>query len=352
MGEEERVLVTGASGFIGGWLAETLYLRGDTRVRAGIRHWMSAVRLARFPLEIALCDILNPEQIATALQGVTCVIHCGKGSDESIVSGTRNMLEASLRQGVGRFIHLSTTEVYGSPSGDVDETFPCQLTGNPYGDAKVKAEELCREYQGKGLPVTIIRPSIVYGPFSKTWTVGIAQKLQSGNWGIFKGHGDGICNLVYISDLVSAVLLAAHDERAAGQAFNLNGPETPTWNEYFQRFNAALGLPELRVIEPAGASARATIMEPVRTAAKFARDRFEVPIRKVAASFGPAKVLMKSFEKTMKTSPRPTDFGLYNRQALYLATKARDVLGFAPRFDLDTGLRMAVAWLRQLGLAD
>ncbi len=348
--DKETILVTGANGFIGGWIAETIYLQNDAKVRAGIRSWMGAARPGRFPMEIVLCDILNPQQIVKAMDGVSCVIHCAKGpTKESIIQGTQQVLDAALKQGVRRFVHLSTAEVYGNQNGDIDETTPLLKTGDPYGEAKIDAEKWCWEYNAKGLPVTVIRPSIVYGPFSKTWSVEIASKLQSGNWGIFKSHGDGICNLIYIADLVSAVLWAAHDERAAGHAFNVNGPEPPTWNQYFQRFNAALGLPELRVIEPAGASVRATIMEPIRTSAKFAKKHFEKPIKKVAASFGPARQMMKFVERSMKTAPRLTDFDLYNRKALYVAGKAQHVLGFTPRFDLDAGLKTTVCWLRQLG---
>ena len=97
----DTYLVTGANGFIGGWLAETLYLRG-TRVRAGAHNWSGAARVARFPIEIVPCDILDAEQVTLALNGVTHVIHCAKGSHESIVTGTQNMLEASLRRGVER----------------------------------------------------------------------------------------------------------------------------------------------------------------------------------------------------------------------------------------------------------
>ena len=198
--------------------------------------------------------------------------------------------------------------------------------------------------------MTIIRPSIVYGPFSKTWSVAVALKLQSGNWGIFQGHGDGYCNLIYVGDLVAAILLAAANDRAVGQTFNLNGPEVMTWNQYFQRFNAALGLPELKKIELVSATLRATLMEPIRSSAKFARDHFEIPMKRAASSFGLVKLAMKYAEKQIKTSPRPVDFSLYNRRALYVAAKARELLGFEPRVGADEGLALTVRWLEQVGL--
>ena len=345
----EKILVTGAGGFIGGWLAESLYLLGNTAVRAGIHKWSGAVRPARFPMDIVLCDILDTQQIIQAMEGVSCVIHCAKGSDESIIQGTRNMAEVALHQGIRRFVHISTTEVYGSPSGKINEESPQVVTRNPYGNAKIESEKICWEYYAKGLPITIIRPPIVYGPFSSTWTVNIATKLLSGNWNIFKGNADGICNLIYISDLVSGILLAAQEEKAVGQAFNLNGPEAPTWNQYFQKFNNALGLPPLKEAEPSSARLRAQLMEPIRSSAKFARDHYESQIKQFAASFRPASLLMKTVEKSLKTSPRTTDFDLYNRQALYVGKKAQDFLGFSPKYDLDSGLKLTIPWLEQLG---
>jgi nucleoside-diphosphate-sugar epimerase len=300
-------------------------------------------------MEIVLCDIMDAQQIDKAMDGVNCIIHCAKGSDESIIEGTRNMAEVALRKGVRRFVHISTTEVYGSPSGKITEESPLVITSNPYGNAKIEAEKVCWEYYKKGLPVTIIRPPIVYGPFSSTWTVNIATKLMSGNWNIFKGNADGICNLIYISDLVSGILLAAEKEKAVGQAFILNGPEALTWNEYFKKFNDALGLPTLNEAEPSSARLRAQLMEPVRSAAKFARDHYEKPIKQLAASFRPASLLMKSVEKSLKTSPRAADFALYNRQALYVGDKARELLGFSPSYNLDSGLKLTVPWLEQLG---
>jgi nucleoside-diphosphate-sugar epimerase len=326
-----------------------LHLTDCGPVRAGIHHWSGAARLARFPVEIVPCDVLNPGQLAEALTGVTCVIHCAKGPYASIVEGTGNLLEAAWRQGVGRVVHVSTTEVYGNPSGQVDERFPCQKTGQPYGDAKVEAEALCWQYAGRGLPLTVIRPPIVYGPFSKTWTVEIALRLHSGKWGLFQGLGEGDCNLIYISDLVSGILLAARDERAVGEAFNLNGRETPSWNEYFQRFNAALGLPALPVIETREAGLRAFALEPVRTLARFAKSHFEGPIRQVSTHLDLAKRGMKALEKSLKMTPRLADLSLFGRRAVYITTKARTCLGFQPKVGLDEGLDMAVRWLDQVG---
>jgi nucleoside-diphosphate-sugar epimerase len=349
--KEEKYLITGAGGFIGGWIAETLYLEGKANVRAGIHRWAGAVRLARFPMEIRPCNIMDPEEIHQAMEGVTHVVHCAKGpSAESIIKGTENMLDAALKGKVRRFIHMSTAEVYGNPNGAVDENYRCSKTGSIYGDSKLDAEKVCWEYHAKGLPVTILRPSIVYGPFSKTWTLNIGTKLLSGTWRIFKGVGDGICNLIYVSDLVNAVFLSAKNERAIGEAFNLNGPEAPTWNEYFSKFGSALGLPGLKKMEPARTRIRSSAMVPVRALAMFARNHFERPIKKLAAGFSPAKIVMENLEKRVKLTPRTTDLSLYGRRAYYSPSKIEELLGFEPAIDVDTGLKLSVLWMDQVGI--
>ena len=205
MAIKDTILVTGAGGFIGGSLVEAIYLSEFANVRAGVRRWSSAARVARFPIDIVLCDIMQPNQVAKAMEGVKAVVHCAyNDSREVIVQGTQNMLEAAQRSGVKRFVYLSTAEVYGTDvSGQIDEMFPYQYTGREYTDSKIEAEKLCWEFYGKGLPLTILRPSIVYGPFSKSWLVRMAQRLLSGKWGMFENYGDGNCNLVYVDDLVS-----------------------------------------------------------------------------------------------------------------------------------------------------
>jgi nucleoside-diphosphate-sugar epimerase len=345
-------LVTGAGGFIGGWLVETLYLQGSPDVRAGIRSWHSAARLARFPVNIVPCDIMDTSQVSNAMAGATIIIHCAVGSKDVIVKGTENMLDVAYDQGVSHFIHLSTTEVYGDASGEIVESSPYQYRGDDYGDAKIEAEKLVWAYSKKGLPITIIRPSIVYGPFSKDWTVRLASRLQSGNWGLFDGEGDGFCNLIYINDLVAAVLSAAQKDFAVGEVFNLNGPEIITWNQYFQKLNAALGFSDLRVWGPTRSRIRSGLMEPVRSSAKFMLRHLESPLRKMYQRSRSMRVIMQYAEKCIKTTPQLDELDLYNRRAIYITQKARDILGFKPQCYVNFGIQMNVRWLRHLGLVN
>lgn len=349
MADRNLTLVTGAGGFIGGWVAEALYLNNEP-VRAGVRSWSGAARPARFQMDIVPCNIMNPVELDEAMQGVSHVIHCAKGPDETIGQETRNVLEAAYRHGVKRFVHVSTTEVFGQQQGNIDETYNCLKMGDSYSDNKIQAEEICWEYYAKGLPVTIVRPSIVYGPFSKTFTVNLAYKLLAGNWGIFEGSADGICNLIYVTDLVKGIILAMQKEEAVGQVFILNGNEQLTWNQYFERFNAALGLPALKTYKSQNIGVQARLMEPVRSSILQLRNRFSPLIKLIAERHRYARRAMKFVETRMKTSPRVHDLNLYGRKTFYLSQKAKSVLGFEPVTSLDDGLRMSVQWLEQIGM--
>lgn len=352
MGASKVVLVTGAAGFIGGWVVETLCLRGSADVRAGIRRWSSAARIARFPVELVLCNVTEKHQVAEAMAGATTVIHCAVGDRNVIVQGTKNLLEGALRAKVERFVHLSTAEVYGSVSGSIDESFPYQYTGSEYADSKIEAEELCWAAYESGLAVTVLRPSIVYGPFSAVWTTGLARRLQSGRWRVLQGDGEGTCNLVFVNDLISGILLAAGHESAVGEAFNITGPELITWNAYFQRFSAALGLPELHEMSPTGSKLRSAIMEPIRTSASRILGAFRDPIMEMYMRYGVIRRAIRGGKRLIETTPTLAELGLYNRRARYLTSKARSMLGYRPVFDVDTGLQLSVRWLEHHGLVD
>jgi nucleoside-diphosphate-sugar epimerase len=353
MPAERLILVTGGGGFIGGRFAEVIHLTGFGRVRVGVRRWGGAARAARFPVDIALCDVLDSRQVADAMKGIDVVIHCAVGDKQVIVEGTRNVLEAATRAGVSRVIHLSTAEVYGPVGGRVDETRQCAPTGSDYGDAKILAETLCWDHCLRGLPVTIFRPSIVYGPWSDVWTGALAERLQSGRWGRYARYGDGICNLVYVDDLVAIALSSIHQDTAAGEAFNVGGPQTPTWNEYFDRLNAAIGLPPLAVRSAPSAKATSLVTAAVRAAAQAGFACCGGTLRKVYERGGWPAGAMKRVKRWLNTNPSPRELeGLYSRKAIYDWSKAERLLGYRPTFDLDLGLRLSVDWLRHAGLVN
>ena len=349
MAQDGITLVTGAGGFIGGRIVEMLHLAGARRVRAGIHRWSSCARIGRFPVDIAPLDLTNGASTAGALDGVTEIVHCARGSREVTVQGTRNLLDAAAAAGVRRCVHLSTTEVYGAGDGTFTEQSECPRTGREYGDMKLDAEHVCREFSERGLGLTILRPPIVYGPFSTWWTVDLARKLISGRWGTMGIHAEGACNLLYVDDLVRAIRIALDHPRAAGETFNINGPETISWNGYFVKLASALGLPPLAEHGSSRAALRAALWEPVRKLGGFVKRNCMTTVKSAAARWRLVDTMMRATERRLKTAPSRAEMALFGRNARFPADKAREVLGFVPAISTDEGTRLSAAWLRHEG---
>lgn len=350
--EDGLILVTGATGFIGARIVEVLHLSKKRKVRASIRQWSSAASLGRFPVDIVLMDLMDKKSIEKALEGVTEIIHCAKGPEGVTAEGTRNLLDIALQKGIKKIVHLSTTEVYGDVSGEITEDTPFSYTGNEYNKTKIDAEKACWEYFEKGLPIIVIRPSIVYGPFSKNWTVRFAEMFLKDEWGIYESYGGGFCNLVYIDDLVGAILTALDNDKAIGQAFNVVGPDIITWNEYFEKFNEKMGLPPLKIITSSKANFRVTLMKPVRFAGKIVKKYFMVPVKYLASQNDFIKTILKKTEHKLKTTPVSDELKLFQKNAIFPNSKAKAIINFQPAVNLSDGLDLTNQWLKHLRLND
>jgi predicted dehydrogenase/nucleoside-diphosphate-sugar epimerase len=343
-----RVLVTGVSGFLGGRVAEAMVLSELYRPVAAIRSWSRATRAAIHAMEIVICDIMKPEQVETAVQSVEAIVHCAYSDDRSaIVEGTKNLLDAAARNGVSNFVYLSSAEVYGPErKGRVTETEILKPLGRPYGDAKLEAEDLCRSYASRGVFATILRPSLIYGPDGQSWSVGIADKLQSGNWGLFEGFGEGFANLIHVDDLVQAIFLSLDSVQPQHRTFNVNGPEIPTWNEYFQRLNAALGLSKLKTISSSKSKLKTRGMDLVRNTTSTIKAKFEDQLMEIYLRGGWAGRMMKRLKGRLDSTPSGGELNdLYARKSIYSDDKIQQELGYCADFDLDRGMQTAIQWM-------
>jgi nucleoside-diphosphate-sugar epimerase len=349
---QEAVLVTGAGGFVGGTIVEALHFSGDYRVHAGIARWSSAPRIARLPIKVMQCDVMKPDELAKGFTGVDYVIHCAAGEDLRIlVEGTKNVLLAASRVGVKRVVHMSSIAVYGEAAGAVDEeTEPPPGTMSAYGAAKAAAEEHCKEL-GRDLDVVVMRPSIIYGPFSARWTVLCALRLKAGRWKQLGALGQGKCNLVHVHDVARYAISAVQQEGVDGETFNINGPEVLTWNEYFERFNDHLGLAGMASPTIGRTRVEVGAMGPIRAIGKYAVKHHAPQLLWLSHRSDSLKRLMQRTELTLKCTPNQEELALFRRDAHYLTGKAERAFGFPPQIGVDAGLAMSVAWLNHMGEA-
>lgn len=343
------MLITGAGGFIGGRVAEVLHGSGCAEVRAGVRRWASAARIGRLPVDVVRCDLADAHQVDAACDGVTAVVQCARLAGPGSEAQLRHLLEAAYRRGVTRVVHLSTAEVYGAVAGDVDEAHPVGPGQSEYARSKIAAERACAEYVACGLPVVILRPTIVYGPFSEVWTVKFVQRLLSGRWSLPEESCRGICNLLYVDDLVAAIVLALRSDQAIGETFNVNGSERVTWNQYFRALGEALGAGMLDPRSVLGARASAWLLQPVRASAHFVLKHQQDRVMALYERYRPVRQLLRRAENLLRRVPATGEFSLYSRTAFYPTGKAQRVLGYQPTFTMAGGIARSVAWLRHEG---
>ena len=212
------------------------------------------------------------------MAGCDVVFHSvyGNSGDEmeqrqTTVDGTQNTLQVAQESGIERLVYLSTMDVYGYPvDGVLDEGAARKYSRRFYADTKLDSEKIAVDYARCGVPISILQPAIVYGPFGPNWTVHVLDSIRSG-WVALVDGGSGYCNAVYIDDLVQAMLLAAVSPRAIGGTFLISGEKPSTWAE----FDGAYAHVGTRASQPDGprgdqdaqeAAARAAVAATAQTA--------------------------------------------------------------------------------------
>lgn len=381
----KKVLVTGATGFIGGRLIERLVVEQGAEVVALVRNLAAAARLARFPVTVARGDVTHPVDLAVAIQGCDVVFHCAYGTSGSQKhrawvnrEGTRRVLESCRAAGVSRIVYLSTVMVYGqTEDGDLDETAPRRRFGNHYSDSKLEAERIALT---SGLPVAVLQPTAVYGPYGGVWTETVIRSLKAGRQILVNG-GDGLGNAVYVDDLVSAMLLAAVKDGAVGEAFLISGEEPVTWRELYGFFERMLGT-ERRTVDMTEAEALAywrrwkrqqprmvgealrilKSEQPVRE--RIERTREGVWLREMASTVLP-EAWQQRIKSRLASGGRPSRvaaaelpihplnpqmIGFFSARTRARIDKAKRLLGYRPAFDLETGMDLTERWARWANL--
>jgi 2-alkyl-3-oxoalkanoate reductase len=233
--DRKRILVLGASGFIGRRVVQML----------AASDWAMPIAASR---SVGLClagsvetlrlDATRPAAMHDALQGVAGIINCIAGDSQAIVASARTLFTAVSRlTPAPRIVHLSTMMVYGTAAGTVDESAPLKGDWDDYSAAKTEVEQLARACKS----VVQLRPGIVYGPDSPIWSGQVGRWLRQRRLGDLGDAGIGCCNLVHVDDVVEAIQRALRTPGIDGEVFNLSLPSPPTWNDYFRQFATALG---------------------------------------------------------------------------------------------------------------
>ncbi len=329
---EGLCLITGATGFIGGRLAQRLVGEGYP-VRCLVRSGSDTSLLDELDVQIAVGDLTAAPSLVRAVDGAHHVFHCGAlvtdwATTEEIihtnVQGTRNLLEASVGAAVKRFIHVSTTDVYGYPNGvAIDETYVGTRFQNWYAQTKREAEaEVRRVERADTLEAVILRPATVYGPGSTDVIGEIAQAIQGGYMLLVDG-GRAVAGLCYVENLIDAAILALTHQAAPGNAFNVSDGLPITWRQLTDGLAEGLGCSKVRWSLPYG----------LANSVGFSLEHAYRLLRRATGLTTPPLLSRQAVQML------GNDQNFSNR-------KLREMLGWEPRVDYATGLEATLAWLK------
>ena len=256
------VLVTGAAGFIGSHVAEELVRRGAD-VRAFVRYtsagswgWLDSSELAS-EIEVFAGDIRDPETLTAPLDGAEVVFHLAAliaipysyvtplAYVRTNVEGTTNVLEAARAAGVGRVVHTSTSEVYGTaPTVPIAETHP--LVGqSPYSASKIGADKIAESFHAAyGLPVVVLRPFNTFGPRQSARAVipTIITQLLAGRT-VSLGALTPTRDLTFAADTAAGFVAAGESEAAVGRTINLGVGREISIGDLAARIHALMDKP-------------------------------------------------------------------------------------------------------------
>ena len=345
-----RVFVTGATGFIGRRLVHALHQRGAeitvlTRTRAALSGLPQAIHSR-------IGSMSDRSFMEKALQGHEILFNLAydvRATASENLGAFDTLLAAAAKAGVQRIVHTSSIVVYDAwPAADCDETGSmARPGGSPYRRAKIEMEE---RLMAGHIPAAILQPTIVWGPGSSLWTDGFARALLAG--GVVIPEPEGLCNGVFVDDVVQACLKAANLPDLGQERFVISGAAPFAWSALVDGYARILGVSgAIRVpaaeIEaalgpkpdedgtdhPPGLAARVSALG----RRLLGHRRFEALVARVKAKLSKGRL-----------SPNHHLFEEYMGRGVCRIDRARDRLGYAPEYDLERGLKATADHLRAM----
>jgi len=322
----ERVLVTGATGFIGSHLVEELVWHGY-EVVALVRTSSNLRWLKGKKVEFIYGDLMEGEDIPHLngfsyvfhLAGVTKALHkrdfyrINYGGTEKLIA------EVNRAGGIKRFVYLSSLAAAGPSSPErarSEEDAPSPVS--PYGESKLNGEEVVLSYRDK-IPVTLLRPCAVYGPRDEYMYE--CFRMVSKGFIPFIGRGSAFLSLCFVDDLISALILAIRQEHPSGEVFHISDGEKYSLDFFMYMISSFLKIKARKIYIPVWAAWLYAL---------------------TSESWGVMRGRAVSFNRSKCVEA-------IQRNWVCDITKAKKKLGFRPRFRLEAGLKVTLQWYKDKG---
>ena len=266
----KTVAVFGASGFIGTTFVEQLLARGDCEVKPFIHSGRNAWRLARLGLSLQQVDVLDQKNLERAISGCTHVVNSIMGPRVVMFDGLKNLLAASQKVEVQRFVHLSSITAYGEPPlpESVVENAKPQPRRGTYGWIKMTQDQLVSDFVGRGLSSAVLCPPLVSGPRS-TQLIWLLKTINENRFAQIES-GEAPCAVVDVENLAHAMMLALDSPDPGDQRIFILDDMVPNWADLIQElepvFEPGVDIPIISVEEAKQYINYREKLSPIRTA--------------------------------------------------------------------------------------
>jgi nucleoside-diphosphate-sugar epimerase len=328
-----NILVSGSNGFIGSNLVRELAKTSKNNVRSLVLKGTNEDFLDNLDTDIYYGDVLNPDSLSDAMKDIDLIYHLAaipsdwwnKNIFDINYNGTKNILELAIKNGVQRFVFMSSLVVHGFSNFEAaDENTPIvdpKKAGRPYQKSKILCEKLIREKSDE-IETVIIRPGFtIFGPNDIMFTYDLCNTLEEGGMYAFLNGGKAKMCYSYVQNLVEGLILAGNYKNAANEIFILcdDKPEYTTLREFTDLVCKELD-----------------IEVPTTSLTYWIAYPFVSLYENIARLFG------------KKKAPRLTVYRLkVAKHDLYFkCEKAKTILSYEPKISLEDGIKKSIQWYR------
>ena len=323
----QKVLVTGANGFIGSNLVKSLLDKGHD-VRVLVRKTSNLKFLEGLNIEYFYGDIVDPSSLIEPMKGVELLFHvAGLAFDwgpydhyhQVNYIGTQNIVKAAIVANVTRIVHISTVAFHGFGYFNIDESYPKANDLIPYAETKYLAEKWLFEYtKDKKIEATAIRPGNVFGTNDHTFIEKYIDAMEKGQMAYVNGGKSKTCP-TYIENLIHGIYLASQSTNAVGEAFFITDGLDINWKEFTDKLALEMELKPPKLSTPYFlAHGIASLLE----------------------------TLYKAFN--IKKDPFITKYRVNNggKDYHFSVGKAKRLIGYEAIVDFDTSIKRTVVWYK------